>query len=111
MQSGLETTSNRNYGRWVASRDWVKFAIDQPAGGATRRAECCTAPEARNLLSAILTRATGMDTKQFAQEYLTRPMGYSMSYWSRDPQGIYFGGNDMEMTPAPDARIRRNVSQ
>jgi CubicO group peptidase (beta-lactamase class C family) len=22
-----------------------------------------------------------------------------MSYWSKDPQGIYFGGNDMEMTP------------
>ena len=26
-------------------------------------------------------------------------MGYSMNYWSQDPQGIYFGGNDMEMTP------------
>lgn len=98
MQSGLETTSNRNYGRWVASRDWVKFAIDQPlvARPGTRM---LYSTGSTHLLSAILTRASGMDAKRFAQEYLTSPMGYSMSYWPRDPQGIYFGGNDMEMTP------------
>ena len=98
MQSGLETTSNRNYGRWVASRDWVKFAIDQPlvAQPGTRM---LYSTGSTHLLSAILTRASGMDAKQFAQKYLTRPMGYSMSYWPQDPQGIYFGGNDMEMTP------------
>ena len=98
MQSGLETTSNRNYGRWVASRDWVKFAIDQPLV-AQPGARMLYSTGSTHLLSAILTRATGMDAKQFAQEYLTHPMGYSMSYWSQDPQGIYFGGNDMEMTP------------
>ncbi len=98
MQSGLETTSNRNYGRWVASRDWVKFAIDQPLV-AQPGARMLYSTGSTHLLSAILTRATGMNAKQFAQEYLTRPMGYSMSYWSQDPQGIYFGGNDMEMTP------------
>ena len=98
MQSGLETTSNRNYGRWVASRDWVKFAIDQPLV-AQPGARMLYSTGSTHLLSAILTRATGMDAKQFAQQYLTRPMGYSMSYWSTDPQGIYFGGNDMEMTP------------
>ena len=98
MQSGLETTSNRNYGRWVASRDWVKFAIDQPlvARPGTRM---LYSTGSTHLLSAILTRASGMDAKQFAQVYLTSPMGYSMSYWPQDPQGIYFGGNDMEMTP------------
>ena len=98
MQSGLETTSNRNYGRWVASRDWIKFAIDQPL--VTRPGtNMLYSTGSTHLLSAILTRATGMDTRQFAQKYLTGPMGYSISYWSRDPQGIYFGGNDMEMTP------------
>ncbi len=98
MQSGLETTSNRNYGRWVASRDWVKFVIDQPLV-ARPGADMLYSTGSTHLLAAILTRATGMDARRFAQEYLTRPMGYSMSYWSQDPQGIYFGGNDMEMTP------------
>ena len=98
MQSGLETTSNRNYGRWVASRDWVKFAIDQPLV-ARPGTNMLYSTGSTHLLSAILTRATGVDTKQFAQKFLTSPMGYSMSYWPKDPQGIYFGGNDMEMTP------------
>ncbi len=98
MQSGLETTSNRNYGRWVLSEDWIEFALNQPliADPGTRM---LYSTGSTHLLSAILTRATGMDTKTFAQEALTSPLGYSMSYWSQDPQGIYFGGNDMEMTP------------
>ncbi len=98
MQSGLETTSNRNYGRWVASRDWVRFAIDQPLV-AQPGTDMLYSTGSTHLLSAILTRATGMDAKRFAERYLTRPMGFSLAYWPRDPQGIYFGGNDMEMTP------------
>lgn len=98
MQSGLETTSNRNYGKWVLSENWVEFAINQPL---------VTKPGTRmlystgstHILSAILTRASGIDTKAFAQKHLASKLGYSMSYWSKDPQGIYFGGNDMEMTP------------
>jgi CubicO group peptidase (beta-lactamase class C family) len=98
MQSGLETTSNRNYGKWVLSDNWVEFAINQPlvAEPGTRM---LYSTGSTHLLSAIITRASGMTTKQFAQQNLTSPLGYSMSYWSQDPQGIYFGGNDMEMTP------------
>lgn len=98
MQSGLETTSNRNYGRWVLSDNWIEFAIEQPlvADPGTRM---LYSTGSTHLLSAILTRATGMDTRSFAQQALTRPLGYSMNYWSQDPQGIYFGGNDMEWTP------------
>ena len=98
MQSGLETTSNRNYGKWVQSDDWVEFAINQPlvAAPGTRM---LYSTGSTHLLSAIITRASGVDTKTFAQHNLTSPMGYSLAYWSTDPQGIYFGGNDMEMTP------------
>jgi len=52
-----------------------------------------------HLLSAILTRATGMDTRSFAQRYLLNPLNARITYWSQDPQGVYFGGNNMEMTP------------
>lgn len=98
MRSGLETTSNRNYGRWVLSDDWVAFALQQPmvAEPGTRM---LYSTGSTHLLSAIITRATGVDTKTYAERVLTSPLGYSMSYWSQDPQGIYFGGNDMEMTP------------
>lgn len=98
MQSGLETTSNRNYGKWVLSENWIEFALGQPvvAEPGTRM---LYSTGSTHLLSAIVTKASGMSAKQFAQENLSGPLGFSMSYWSQDPQGIYFGGNDMEMTP------------
>jgi CubicO group peptidase (beta-lactamase class C family) len=52
-----------------------------------------------HLLSAILTKASGRSTWQFANEVLAKPLGFSLPQWPRDPQGIYFGGNDMLMTP------------
>jgi CubicO group peptidase (beta-lactamase class C family) len=52
-----------------------------------------------HLLSAILTRVAGMSTWQFAQEALAQPMGLSLARWPQDPQGIYFGGNEMLITP------------
>lgn len=98
MQSGLESTSNRNYGKWVLSDNWVEFALNQPlvAEPGTRM---LYSTGSTHLLSAIITQASGMSAKQFAQENLSSRLGFSMSYWSQDPQGIYFGGNDMEMTP------------
>ncbi|HOL73702.1 MAG TPA: serine hydrolase, partial [Bryobacteraceae bacterium] len=35
----------------------------------------------------------------FAQEALGKPLGITLAQWTRDPQGIYFGGNEMSMTP------------
>ena len=52
-----------------------------------------------HLLSAILTKATGMSTWRFANDALARPLGFTLPQWPRDPQGIYFGGNEMLMTP------------
>lgn len=106
MQSGLETTSNRNYGKWVLSENWIEFALKQPlvAEPGTRM---LYSTGSTHLLSAIVTKASGMSAKQFAQEHLSGPLGFSMSYWSQDPQGIYFGGNDMEMTPRQMLRFGR----
>jgi CubicO group peptidase (beta-lactamase class C family) len=52
-----------------------------------------------HLLSAILTKASGKSTWQLANEMLGKPLGFTLPQWPRDPQGIYFGGNDMLMTP------------
>ena len=97
MQSGLETTSNRNYGRWVQSRNWVRHVltrpmVDRPGG------RMIYSTGSTHLLSAILTRATGMSTLEFGRRYLARPLGITLPAWLRDPQGIYFGGNEMTLT-------------
>ncbi len=98
MQSGLETTSNRNYGAWVQSSDWVGFALAQPLEHSPGiLMEYSTGNT--HLLSAILTIATGKSTLAFARETLGGPLDFRLADWPRDPQGIYFGGNDMEFTP------------
>ena len=98
MRSGLATTSNRNYGRWVRSRHWVRHALSRPLvagpGGPMIYSTGST-----HLLSAILTRATGMSTLEFGRRYLARPLGITLPAWTRDPQGVYLGGNEMGLTP------------
>jgi CubicO group peptidase (beta-lactamase class C family) len=98
MRSGLEGTSNRNYGAWVTSRDWVRHALARPMF-ASPGEEMEYSSGNTHLLSAILTRASGKSTWQFANDVLGRPLGFTFAQWPRDPQGIYFGGNEMLMTP------------
>jgi len=98
MRSGLETTSNRNYGRWVQSRNWVAHALSRPFVGKPG-GQMIYSTGSTHLLSAIITRATGMTTREFGQRYLARPLGVTLPAWPQDPQGIYFGGNDMLLTP------------
>ncbi len=98
MQSGLESTSGENYGRWVRSRNWVSFALTRPLvepPGTGMQYSTGTS----HLLSAILTKATGSSTHAYAQRRLATPLGFTLTRWPRDPQGIYFGGNDMLLTP------------
>ena len=98
MRSGLETTSNRNYGRWVQSRHWVRHVLTRPlvAEPGTRM---IYSTGNTHLLSAIVAKASGMSTHRFAQRYLGEPMGISVPRWTTDPQGVYFGGNEMSMLP------------
>jgi len=98
MRSGLESTSGRGYGAWVQSKNWVRYVLQRPLiDPPGTRIEYSTGSS--HLLSAIITKATQMSTWQFAQEELAKPLGFSLAKWPTDPQGIYFGGNEMLMTP------------
>lgn len=104
MQSGLERTSGSNYGRWVQSPNWVRFAITRPMEsqpGTTRSYSTGNS----HLLSAILTSATGESTWAYARSVLAEPLGIELPRWLADPQGIYFGGNEMRMTPRAMVRF------
>ena len=98
MRSGLEGTSGREYGAWVTSGNWVRHALTRPMTGAPG-ADMDYSTGNTHLLSAILTKATGTSTWRFANDVLAGPLGFTLPPWPRDPQGVYFGGNDMLMTP------------
>ncbi|MFT0862297.1 serine hydrolase domain-containing protein [Ancylobacter sp. G4_0304] len=99
MQAGLERTSGPYYGRWIASRNWVRAAlarpfVDEPGG------EMLYSTGSTHLISAILTRTTGRSTLALARDWLGGIKGFAITGWERDPQGIYFGGNQMAMRPS-----------
>src|SRR5690606_35523116 len=58
-----------------------------------------------HLLSAMLTRASGRSTHALAVEWLGEPLGIRIPEWTRDPQGIYLGGNEMQLSPRALARF------
>ncbi|NZD53794.1 serine hydrolase domain-containing protein [Rhizobium leguminosarum] len=97
MQAGLDRMSGANYGRWVSSRNWVRFALSQPfvdqPGG-----EMLYSTASTHLLSAILTKVGRRPTLVLAREWLGPVDGFRIGAWERDPQGIYLGGNQMAMS-------------
>ena len=104
MRSGLESTSGDRYGTWVGSRNWVRYALDRPmVSDPGTSMEYSTGTS--HILSAILTKVTKTSTHQFASDALARPLGISLARWPRDPQGIYFGGNEMLMTPRQMVKV------
>lgn len=98
MAAGLESTSGRNYGTWVSSRDWIGYALNRPfvAEPGTRMVY---STGTSHILSSVLTTASGKSTLQLAREWLGAPLGFEVPPWTRDPQGIYFGGNEMALSP------------
>lgn len=98
MRSGMESTSSRNYGGWVQSRNWVRHVLMRPMVEPPGSRMIYSTGNT-HLLSAILTQATGMSTLEFARQYLGKPLSIQIHPWMRDPQGIYFGGNEMHLTP------------
>ncbi len=102
MRAGLQSTSGGNYGRWVSSRNWLGFAlsrpfVDEPGG------QMVYSTANSHILGVLLARTSGQTLRELAQAWLGTPLGFTVPEWSRDPQGYYFGGNDMAI--APDALL------
>lgn len=110
MQAGLERTSGPNYGRWVMSDNWIAHALSRPF---------VDEPDGRmlyssgnsHLISAILTRLSGRSTLDLAREWLGEPLDIRIPPWQQDPQGIYFGGNNMLLSPEALLRIGESCRQ
>lgn len=84
--------------RWTSTDDWVQatFALPLEYDPGTRFQY---ANSASHLLSVILTRATGMSTRDFADKYLFGPLGIKCLGWGVDPSGFYTGYANLYITP------------
>ena len=104
MRSGLESTSRGSYGRWVISNNWIEYKLDRRMTGRPGIDRNYSTGNT-HLLSVILTRASGMSTRSFANRYLFNPMDIDLGGWDRDPQGYYLGGNNMALRPRDMVKI------
>jgi CubicO group peptidase (beta-lactamase class C family) len=104
LRGGLESTSGANYGSWVQSPNWVAYALRRPIldvpGGRMIYSTGST-----HVLGAAIATATGKSLLALARERLGSPLGIEIPAWRRDPQGFYFGGNEMTLTPRGMLRI------
>ena len=57
------------------------------------------------MLSVILTRASGLSTRDFAKKYLFDPLGISQYGWEKDKQGYYNGAAGLNITPRDMIKI------
>ena len=104
LRAGLEGTSGRNYGAWVNSEDWVAFALRRPMV-ASPGGRMIYSTGTTHILGAVLAVATGKSLLAQARAALGQPLGIEIPAWTQDPQGYYFGGNEMALTPRGMLRI------
>jgi CubicO group peptidase (beta-lactamase class C family) len=98
MQAGLEGTSGPNYGQWVQSRNWVAFALTRPFI-AEPGERMLYSTGSYHVLGALLAKASGKSLLTLARDWIGDKLGIAIPPWRRDPQGFYFGGNDMTLSP------------
>jgi CubicO group peptidase (beta-lactamase class C family) len=98
MQAGLERTSGPNYGRWIESANWIRFALSRPFV-AEPGERMLYSTGSYHLLGAALSRTTGQSLLDLARAWLGEPLDIEIPPWTRDPQGFYLGGNNMAMSP------------
>ncbi|WP_237524224.1 serine hydrolase domain-containing protein [Shewanella sp. KX20019] len=102
MRAGLEFNEMTTY-RFGAhpiwdSIDWVRAISELQMS--TKPGELYNYGTVQtHLLSAVLTKATSMDTLTFANLYLFHPLNIRGVVWYKSQKGIYMGGSDMFLTP------------
>ncbi|MFZ1292033.1 MAG: serine hydrolase [Melioribacteraceae bacterium] len=93
MKSGLDKDENI-YMTMVESNNWLstifKTSIVNKPGEKFIYSTCGT-----HLLSAVLTKVSGLTSLEYLRDNLLSKMEIEINDWKRDPQGFYFGGNDM----------------
>jgi CubicO group peptidase (beta-lactamase class C family) len=105
MRSGLDwEESDAAYIQMYRSPDWVKYVLDKPMkeqpGTEFRYCSGCS-----HVLSAIVQKATGVNTREFAEKNLFGPLGISDADWSIDSSGIPIGGWGLFITPRDMAKL------
>ena len=107
MASGLDCYANRGeitLSQMRASADWTQFMLDLPMRDEPgSRFEYCSG--GMHLLSAAITKATGLSALDFARRELFDPLGIGNVAWPADGHGVSYGWGDIHLEPRDMAKL------
>ncbi len=86
------------------SDHWIQYTLNLPMTAEPGIQWAYCSPNI-HLLSAIITKTTGMNALDFARKYLFEPLVFGEVIWPSDPHGINYGWGDLHITPHDMAKI------
>ena len=92
------TSSASLYNTWANTQDHLQYIIDLPLVAAPGTVFNYS-DGASHLLSVIITQATGINTLDFAREFLFSPLGITKLRWSKDDKGYPNGAASLQIMP------------
>lgn len=105
MRSGLEWVEyGPDFIQMTATPNWVEYVLERPLIHPPGTHHNYSTGDS-HLLSAALTRLTGMPALDYADLYLFGPLGITGRRWAADPQGNNVGGSELQLTPRDMAKF------
>jgi CubicO group peptidase (beta-lactamase class C family) len=87
-----------------SSQDWTQYVLNRPMAADPGTAFLYNSGGS-HVLSAVVTRLSGMPAADLATERLFTPLGIDDFQWSRSPEGVADGWANLRMHPKDLARI------
>jgi CubicO group peptidase (beta-lactamase class C family) len=105
MRTGLDWQEGEPaYRDLLLSADWIKQVLDlpliEPPGSRFNYCSGCS-----HVLSAVVSQTTGLNTRDFAEQYLFKPLGITDFRWDVDAAGTPNGGWGLQLTPRDMAKL------
>ena len=109
MRSGLlwdedDYSGPNDFFAMTASPNWVQYVLDRPMDNEPGSTFYYNSGNS-HLLAAILNVTTGMSPLAFADQYIFDPLRITTRVWLTDPQGINFGGSNLNLKPQDMAKF------
>lgn len=94
MTSGLDWDEDGALAYFHGQRNWASVVLGRPMAADPGRRFSYNSGNA-HLLSAAITRASGMSARELANRYLFGPLGFTIPVlqWKMDPTGVNAGGS------------------
>jgi CubicO group peptidase (beta-lactamase class C family) len=103
-EEGIEGGREQSLHEFGRSADQVQFVLDRPMSNMPGEVFNYNSGNP-HLLSAILTKLTGMTAGDYANARLFGPLGIAAPNWPHDSQGLSTGGGGVALRPRDMAKI------